>query len=44
MDGPDFTVTSMVKPFAVRDGCLIAGQEQVSGIAAAALATEALGR
>jgi putative intracellular protease/amidase len=34
----------MFKPFAVRDGSLITGQQQYSGAAAAELVVEALGR
>ena len=39
----NFIVNSMFKPFAVRDGRLITGQQQYSGGAAAKLAIEALG-
>ncbi|MDO6964660.1 type 1 glutamine amidotransferase domain-containing protein [Rhizobium alvei] len=42
--GTNFIVNSMFKPFAVRDGNLITGQQQYSGAAAAALVVEALGR
>jgi hypothetical protein len=34
----------MFRPFAVRDGLLITGQQQFSGAAAARLVIEALGR
>lgn len=40
----NFVVQSMFKPFAVRDGNLITGQQQYSGAAAAELVVEALGR
>lgn len=40
----NFIVNGMFKPFAVRDGNLITGQQQHSGTAAAALVIEALGR
>ena len=40
----NFIVQSMFRPFAVRDGALITGQQQNSGAAAAALVVEALGR
>lgn len=39
-----FVVNSMFKPFAIRDGNLITGQQQFSGAAAAALVVDALGR
>ena len=39
----NFVVNSMFKPFAVRDGNLITGQQQYSGAAAARLVIEALG-
>lgn len=39
----NFIVDSMFKPFAVRDGRLITGQQQYSGAAAAKLVIEALG-
>lgn len=39
----NFIVQSKLKPFAVRDGALITGQQQNSGAAAAALVIEALG-
>ncbi|WJY20309.1 type 1 glutamine amidotransferase domain-containing protein [Fontisubflavum oceani] len=44
LDGTNFVVNSMFKPFAIRDGNLITGQQQFSGAAAAALAVETLGR
>lgn len=39
----NFVVNSMFKPFALRDGNLITGQQQYSGAAAARLVIEALG-
>lgn len=42
--GTNFIVSGMFKPFAVRDGNLITGQQQNSGAAAAAMVVEALGR
>lgn len=39
----NFIVNSMFKPFAVRDGNLITGQQQYSGAAAARLVIDALG-
>lgn len=39
----NFIVNGMFKPFAVRDGRLITGQQQYSGAAAAKLVVEALG-
>ncbi|MBF9051833.1 type 1 glutamine amidotransferase domain-containing protein [Roseobacter sp. HKCCD9010] len=44
LDGTNFVVNSMFKPFAIRDGNLITGQQQFSGAAAAALVVETLGR
>jgi putative intracellular protease/amidase len=44
MPGTNFIVQSRFRPFAVRDGNLITGQQQVSGTAAAELVVEALGR
>jgi putative intracellular protease/amidase len=41
--GTNFIVSSRFKPFAVRDGNLITGQQQYSGVAAARLLIEALG-
>jgi putative intracellular protease/amidase len=43
IDGSNFIVNSRFKPFAVRDGNLITGQQQYSGTAAARLLIEALG-
>jgi putative intracellular protease/amidase len=43
LEGTNFVVSSMFKPFAVRDGNLITGQQQYSGAAAARLVIEALG-
>ncbi len=43
LQGTNFVVNSMFKPFAVRDGNLITGQQQYSGAAAARLVIEALG-
>ena len=40
----NFVVAGMFKPFAVRDGNLVTGQQQYSGAAAAKLVVEALGR
>jgi putative intracellular protease/amidase len=40
----NFIVSGMFKPFAVRDGNLITGQQQFSGAAAAELVVETLGR
>jgi putative intracellular protease/amidase len=40
----NFVVAGMFKPFAVRDGNLITGQQQYSGAAAADLVVDALGR
>jgi putative intracellular protease/amidase len=44
IEGTNFVVNSMFKPFAVRDGNLITGQQQFSGAAVAELVVEALGR
>ena len=44
LDGTNFVVNSMFKPFAVRDGNLITGQQQFSGAAAAEKVVETLGR
>ena len=44
LDDTNFVVNSMFKPFAIRDGNLITGQQQFSGAAAAALVVETLGR
>ncbi len=43
LDGTNFVVDSAFKPFALRDGNLITGQQQYSGAAAARLVIEALG-
>jgi putative intracellular protease/amidase len=43
LGGTNFVVNSRFKPFAVRDGLLITGQQQHSGGAAAKLVIEALG-
>jgi len=43
MTGTNFITGGMFKPFAVRDGRLITGQQQYSGAAAARLVIEALG-
>jgi putative intracellular protease/amidase len=42
--GTNFVVNGMFKPFAIRDGNLITGQQQYSGAAAAQLVIEVLGR
>jgi putative intracellular protease/amidase len=44
IEGTNFIVAGMFKPFAVRDGNLVTGQQQYSGAAAAELVVEALGR
>ncbi|GAB5446133.1 MAG: hypothetical protein Gyms2KO_10060 [Gymnodinialimonas sp.] len=44
LEHTNFVVHSMFKPFAVRDGNLITGQQQFSGAAAAELVVDALGR
>jgi putative intracellular protease/amidase len=44
IEGTSFVVDSMFKPFAIRDGNLITGQQQYSGGAAAKLVVETLGR
>lgn len=43
IENTNFIVHSMFKPFAVRDGNLITGQQQYSGAAAARLVIDALG-
>jgi putative intracellular protease/amidase len=43
LDDTNFVVSSMFKPFALRDGNLVTGQQQYSGAAAARLVIEALG-
>lgn len=40
----NFIVHSMFKPFALRDGNLITGQQQCSGATAAELVVQTLGR
>ena len=44
IDGTNFIVNGLFKPFAIRDGNLITGQQQNSGAAAAELVVETLGR
>ncbi|WP_430448149.1 type 1 glutamine amidotransferase domain-containing protein [Rhodophyticola sp.] len=44
MEDTNFVVHSMFKPFAIRDGNLITGQQQFSGAAAAELVVATLGR
>lgn len=44
IEGTNFIVQGMFKPFAVRDGNLITGQQQNSGAAAAELVVATLGR
>jgi putative intracellular protease/amidase len=44
IEGTNFIVNGMFKPFAVRDGNLITGQQQNSGASAAELVIEVLGR
>lgn len=44
IEDTNFIVQSLFKPFAVRDGNLITGQQQFSGAAAAELVVETLGR
>jgi putative intracellular protease/amidase len=43
LEGTNFVVNGRFKPFAVRDGHLVTGQQQYSGAAAAKLVIEALG-
>ena len=43
LNGTNFVVNSRFKPFAIRDGHLITGQQQYSGASAAKLVIEALG-
>jgi putative intracellular protease/amidase len=43
LEGTNFVVNGRFKPFAVRDGTLVTGQQQYSGAAAARLVIEALG-
>lgn len=44
LEGTNFVVHGMFEPFAIRDGRLVTGQQQNSGVAAARLVIEALGR
>lgn len=44
IEGTNFVVDQAFRPFAVRDGRLVTGQQQFSGAATAALVIEALGR
>jgi putative intracellular protease/amidase len=44
LEGTNFVVDQMFRPFALRDGLLVTGQQQFSGTAAAELVVEALGR
>jgi putative intracellular protease/amidase len=44
LPGTNFVVDQMFRPFAVRDGHLVTGQQQFSGAEAAKLVIEALGR
>lgn len=44
ISGTNFVTANMFKPFALRDGNLITGQQQYSGAAAAELVVQALGR
>lgn len=44
LEDTNFVVQSMFKPFAVRDGNLITGQQQFSGAAAASMVVDTLGR
>jgi putative intracellular protease/amidase len=44
IEGTNFVVNGMFRPFALRDGNLITGQQQFSGTAAAELVIQALGR
>lgn len=44
IEGTNFVVDQAFRPFAVRDGLLVTGQQQNSGAAAARLVIEALGR
>ncbi len=43
LEGTNFVVDQAFRPFAVRDGLLVTGQQQYSGLAAARLVIEALG-
>ena len=44
LEATNFVVDQAFRPFAVRDGLLVTGQQQASGAAAAELVIEALGR
>ncbi len=44
LEGTNFIVDQMFREFAMRDGLLVTGQQQLSGAAAARLVIEALGR
>ena len=44
LEGTNFVVDQMFRPFAVRDGNLITGQQQYSGAEAARLVIEVVGR
>ncbi|MEN0062760.1 MAG: hypothetical protein AAGA48_11460 [Myxococcota bacterium] len=44
LEGTNFVVDQMFRPFAMRDGNLITGQQQYSGAEAAKLVIEAVGR
>lgn len=44
LEGTNFVVDQMFRPFAIRDGNLVTGQQQFSGAEAARLVIEALGR
>lgn len=44
LSGTNFVVDAAFRPFAVRDGLLVTGQQQFSGAAAARLVIEAVGR
>ncbi|MEO0604278.1 MAG: type 1 glutamine amidotransferase domain-containing protein, partial [Myxococcota bacterium] len=44
LEGTNFIVDQPFRPFAVRDGHLVTGQQQASGGEAARLVIEALGR
>ena len=44
LDDTNFVVNGMFKPFALRDGNLITGQQQFSGAAVADLVIQTLGR
>lgn len=44
IEGTNFVVDQMFRPFAIRDGLLVTGQQQFSGAEAANLVIDALGR